>query len=176
MEVTDQETSKEPETIRLILATALQEYKDELDRFKQFESKTTPMVAATGAVLVFVAGTMTKPPLGLPAFWRGVFFGGVCLTLLVLAAAQAMFLFVLWGRSFERIAVRELLTSDWLTSRSDELVHSLADKYCSLVAHNSLITNTKAAYHKWGLILLNVGLALLVLLLAAAGATAGSTS
>lgn len=168
--------AKAAESLKVMLETAVREYNDENDRAKQLDSKTMPMVAATGAVLLFVAGALADPPSILPDFWRGFYFGGVCLTLLVLAAAQGMFLTVLWGRPFQRIVLKHVVDPEWMSLGVDELRKALADRYCGLVSENTTITNRKATYHKWGLTLLSAGIALLVLLLVVSGATIGSSS
>lgn len=175
MEERTDQPEEQGESIKIILEVALREYADENDRIKQLDGKTTPIVAATGAVLIFVAGAVARPPEAMAQFWKGLYFGGVCLALLILSAAQVFFLVTLWGRSFKRIKLAGFVTDEWMSVAPLELRRSLATKYRDLVVENAALSEQKAKAHKIGLTLLISGLGLLVMLLAISGAFAAVT-
>lgn len=155
------------EILQIKVETARREYDDEIIRAKDWDSKTTPMVAATGAVFVYVAGALTTPPTQLPEFWKGVYFTLMVLTLVAFAAAEVSFLMVLWGRQFGRPTITDVVFQEW--ESADELREKLAKAYVKLITENTPINENKAARYKQGLILLTAGLTLLATLLLVSG-------
>lgn len=161
----EMQSEMQSEVLQIKVETARREYDDEITRAKDLDSKTTPMVAATGAVFLYVAGALTAPPAQLPAFWKGVYFTLMVFTLTVLAAAEVSFLTVLWGRAFGRLALKDVVFQEW--ESADELREALAKAYVKLVTENTAINENKAARYKQGLFLLTAGLTLLAVLLLA---------
>jgi len=164
----------EYEILKVMHETALREYNDELSRTRDLDSKTTPMVAATGAILVFVAGVAVTPPAGLSDLGKGIYFFGIILALLALASAEFLFLSVLWGRSFERLALGDVLSPGWESSA--RLRKQLADTYRKVIAKNTQVNEEKARKYKYGIILMSIGLALLVIIMAVSSAVASAVT
>ena len=166
----DQQTNDEgynPETAKVVMELATKEYSNENDRNKSIDTKTGPMIAATGAAMLFVAGIFSRPPQDLPPFWAGVYFSGVCLVLACLLTAQVFFFQVLRTRRFGRVKVASWTDEATLRDEPERIRGQLASTYEKAIAANSAINETKARNHDVGLMLLTVAIVLLAFVLVA---------
>lgn len=159
-----------PESTRVVLDLAAKDYADENDRTRALDGKTGPLIAVTGAAMLFVAGVLTKPPEGLGMFASGLYFAGVGLSLFALVVAQVFFLVSLRTREFRRTDLGQWVLYSTMESEVSDIRAELAGTYESAVKHNSLLNEKKAIAYERGLVLLATAIMTLVAVLTAATA------
>lgn len=158
------------ESTKVIAELAAKEYSDEHDRMKALDSKTAPLIAATGALILFVAGFLSKAPAPIPGFWSGVYFAVVILTLGTLVVAQLFFFRALRVQEYKRLQLSEWVSFDSMSAPSEELRGQLASTYEEAVIHNRSLNEKKAVAHHYGLLLASVSIIVLACLLTVANA------
>lgn len=174
--ITENEGRKpDPESTKVVTDIAAKEYSDEHDRMKALDSKTAPLIAATGALILFVAGFLSKPPTSVPGFWSGVYFSVVVLTLGILVLAQLFFFRALRVREYKRLQLSDWVNFDSMSTLPEELRGELASTYEEAVIHNRSLNEKKALAHHYGLLLASVSIIVLACLMTVANAI-GQTS
>ena len=126
---------------KLIADLAQKSYAEEGDRFKSIDGKTTTLIGATGAGLLFLVGTVGK----LPDFQNfrhahaltEVYFVALGLALLAILVAEAFFFLSLRTRTTQRVQIDEwvnmedylaLPQAQFLVTQPEDLLPKLASR------------------------------------------------
>lgn len=156
-------------TAKAIVDLAAKAYADEFDKAKALDAKSSAIVAFTGAVMLFTAGVVTKPPDNLSqatdaqraieTWWSTIALG-------FFFAALSFLYLALRVRKYEEIDLSQWARYSEMARPTVEIYVEIASSYENHVEHNHNLNALKAQRQEWGLRSLVFGVGLVVALLA----------
>lgn len=166
----EEEDSIPLDTIRVITDFTIRAYSEETARTKDIDAKATPLIAATGTVILFAATSLARPQSGWATGQSRAYFIAVGVCIFILLAALCCFLRVIALRSHPRLPVTSWLEPEDVQQGPAVLLWQMAHTYADAVVQHEAVTSGKLAWFRWGLRLLLGGFLGLVLSLAATSA------
>jgi len=154
----------DPDAVKTITDLAQKAYADENDRYKSIDGKTSTLIGTTGAGLLFLVGSVAKPPDFTSFTYPHLlefYFGMIGVALTPILVAQLFFFWSIQTREAERFALEKWVTWAYLSMPVKELLPTLAKTYSDLIKDNTAVGNEKIKWQKRGMLSLVIGLTIL---------------